>query len=103
MTDIGDKDTKVSRRAIFELGSAALAAATLTVAAAEGCGRAAESATGTHNAPNETDPGPQNLPLAEENPDSVWPPPTDHGRLSHLNIPSLCRTSVSRAVDGHGR
>jgi len=34
-----------------------------------------------HNAPNEIDPGPQNLPLAAENPDSEWAPSTDHGTV----------------------
>ena len=36
---------------------------------------------GNHNAPNETDPGPRNLPLAQQNPDSVWPPSTDNGSV----------------------
>ena len=35
----------------------------------------------SHNAPNETDPGPQNRPLAAENPDSEWSPPTDSGTV----------------------
>lgn len=33
------------------------------------------------NAPNEIDPGPQNLPLAAEKPDSEWAPLTDHGTV----------------------
>jgi oxalate decarboxylase len=50
-----------------------------------------------HNAPNEIDPGPQNQPLAAENPNSEWPPSTDHGTvkpfkysfsLSHKRIES---------------
>jgi oxalate decarboxylase len=50
-----------------------------------------------HKAPNETDPGPKNLRLASENPNSVWPPPTDNGAvkpfkysfsLSHKRIES---------------
>lgn len=31
--------------------------------------------------PNETDPGPQNLALAAENPDSEWAPSTDSGTV----------------------
>jgi oxalate decarboxylase len=98
VTDIGKQDTKVSRREMFELGSAALAAATLTVAA-PGCLGAIpqERHPENHNAPNETDPGPRNLALAKENPNSVWPPETDHGSvkpfkysfaLSHKRIES---------------
>jgi oxalate decarboxylase len=80
MADIDDRDTKVSRRVVFGLGSAAFAAATLAVAA----GKDADAQTQrlpSHNAPNETDPGPQNLPLAAENPDSEWSPSTDSGTV----------------------
>src|SRR3984893_16599106 len=78
MVDIDDSDTKVSRREVFGLGSTALAAATLAVTG----GKDADAQTQrlpSHNAPNETDPGPQNLPLAVENPDSEWSPSTDSG------------------------
>jgi oxalate decarboxylase len=76
MTDIGKQETKVSRRAMFELGSAVLAgAATATLASAS------SQQQETHNARNETDPGPRNLPLAKENPNSVWSPETDHGSV----------------------
>ena len=34
-----------------------------------------------HDKSNESDPGPQNLPLAAENPDSEWAPSTDHGTV----------------------
>lgn len=83
MAEIENRDTKVSRRGIFELGSAALAAATaLTVAAPiQGSASSQNQQPENHNAPNETDPGPRNLPLAKENPDSVWPPKTDNGSV----------------------
>jgi oxalate decarboxylase len=73
-----DDNAKVSRRDVFGLGSAALAAATLAVA---GEGSANAQRPASHTAPNETDPGPQNLPLAAENPDSEWSPPTDSGTV----------------------
>lgn len=99
MADIGDQEGKVSRRALFELGPAALAAAALTVSAASNTGAAPQKQQPeTHNAPNETDPGAaRNLPLANENRESVWPPPTDNGSvkpfkysfaLSHKRIES---------------
>jgi oxalate decarboxylase len=34
-----------------------------------------------HNLPNEQQPGPNNIPLDEENPSSVWAPPTDNGTV----------------------
>ena len=81
MADIESDETKVSRRDIFGLGSAAVAAATLTMVS-ERMAEAQQPAS--HKAPNETDPGAQNLPLAAENPDSEWSPPTDSeiGRAS---------------------
>src|SRR5580704_7288213 len=78
MADIENHDTKVSRRDAFGLGSAALAAATLTMV---GDRRADAQPPASHTAPNETDPGPQNGPLAAENPDSEWSPSTDSGTV----------------------
>jgi oxalate decarboxylase len=80
VTNAGDQDTKVSRRGIFELGSAALAAATLTVGAPGRAGAYAQQPE-KQETPNETDPGPRNMPLAKENPDSVWAPQTDNGSV----------------------
>jgi oxalate decarboxylase len=78
----GNQDTQVSRRALFEVGSAALAGAALGVAAGREDGSSSQRQhPENHNAPNETDPGPRNLPLAKENPDSVWPPLTDNGSV----------------------
>jgi oxalate decarboxylase len=84
-------DTQVSRREVFGLGSAALAAATLTMVGE----RAARAQSATHTASNETDPGPQNLPLAAENPDSEWSPPTDSGTVKPFKYSfSLSRKRV---------
>ena len=81
--DIDNHDSKVSRREVFGLGSAVLAAAaTLTIAGPRAGDAAPQAQRPTkHNAPNETDPGPQNLPLAAENPDSEWAPSTDNGTV----------------------
>jgi oxalate decarboxylase len=92
MADIENDEAKVSRRDIFGLGSAAVAAATLTMVSE----RMAEAQQPTsHNAPNETDPGAQNLPLAAENPDSEWSPPTDSGTVKPFKYSfSLARKRV---------
>jgi oxalate decarboxylase len=83
MADTESNDAKVSRREAFGLSSAALAAAAALTMAGAGDAQAAPQAQklASHNAPNEVDPGPQNLPLAAENPDSEWAPPTDHGTV----------------------
>jgi oxalate decarboxylase len=81
MAEIDNNDeTTVSRRKVFGLSSAALAAATLAIAGANAADAQTQRVT-SHNAPNETDPGPQNLPLAAENPDSEWSPRTDSGTV----------------------
>src|SRR5947209_17425581 len=77
---LADRDTKISRRGIFELGSTALAAVAVAAPGKAG-GSTQEQQPNNHNAPNETDPGPKNRPLATENPDSVWPPKTDNGSV----------------------
>jgi oxalate decarboxylase len=78
MSDIENDETKVSRRDIFGAGSAAVAAAALILAGE----RAAEAQQpASHTAPNEVNPGQQNGPLAAENPDSEWCPPTDNGNV----------------------
>jgi len=78
MSDAENDEKKISRREIFGLGSAAVAAATLTMAGE----RTAEAQQRpSHTAPNEFNPGQQNGPLAAENPDSEWPSPTDNGSV----------------------
>jgi oxalate decarboxylase len=83
MADTENHDTKVSRREAFGLSSAALAAAAaLAIAGASDAHASPQTQkAAAHTAPNEIDPGPQNLPLAAENPDSEWAPPTDHGTV----------------------
>jgi oxalate decarboxylase len=78
MSDINTDEKKISRRDIFGLGSVAVAAATLTMAG-ERTAEAQQQAS--HTAPNESNPGPQNRPLAAQNPDSEWSPPTDSGTV----------------------
>jgi oxalate decarboxylase len=67
---------------MFGWSTAALSAAALTIA---GTGEAYASRqnppSAKRNAPTDTDPGPRNLPLANENPDSVAPPGTDNGSV----------------------
>ncbi|MBV9768556.1 MAG: cupin domain-containing protein [Bryobacterales bacterium] len=83
MADIDTDDSKVSRRDVFGISSAALAAAaTLTVAGAKNAAAAPQTQKpDTHTAPNETDPIPENEPLSAQNPDSVWAPRTDSGTV----------------------
>ena len=83
MADTDNHDTKVSRREVFGLSSAALAAAaTLTVAGSRQANAAPQAPqAAAHTAPNETNPGAKNLPLAAENPDSEWAPSTDSGTV----------------------
>ena len=75
--------TRVSRRRLLELSSATLGAAGLSVAA----NGAQTEQNGSHNAPNEQDPGLQNIPLAKENPDSEWAPSTDNGSVRPFKYP----------------
>jgi len=78
MDNIENSDVKFSRRNVFGLGAAGLAAAALTIVGE----RVADAKpTASHTAPNEINPGQQNAPLAAENPDSEWCPPTDSGNV----------------------
>jgi oxalate decarboxylase len=77
------------------LGSAALAAATWVAAAKDADAAPRPQKPVTRNAPNETDPGPQNRPLAAENPDSEWSPSTDSGTVKPFKYSfSLARKRV---------
>jgi oxalate decarboxylase len=94
MADTDKNETKASRREVFGLGSAALAAAALAISGREDA-NAQTPLRATHNAPNETDPGPQNVPLATENPDSEWSPSTDSGTVKPFKYSfSLARKRV---------
>ena len=95
MADIDSADSKVSRREVFDFGSAALAAATWAAAAKGADDAPQQQQPDTHNAPNESDPGPQNRPLAAENPDSEWSPSTDSGTVKPFKYSfSLARKRV---------
>ena len=92
MSDIENDGKTISRRNIFGLGSVAVAAATLTMAG-ERTAEAQQRAS--HTAPNESNPGPQNRPLAAENPDSEWSPATDSGTVKPFKYPfALARKRV---------
>src|ERR1700690_745737 len=95
MAETNKNETKASRREVFGLGSAALAAATLAMMG-RGDANAQAPPLASHNAPNESDPGPQNLPLAAENPDSEWSPSTDSGTVKPFKYSfSLARKRVT--------
>src|SRR5438270_10369168 len=89
MEEKRDND-RITRREIFQVGSAVLTtAATLNVANAQDASRRTEARpdqtssvhSSDHHLPNETDPGPKNISLETENPNSVWSPETDHGTV----------------------
>ncbi|HYW44665.1 MAG TPA: cupin domain-containing protein [Bryobacteraceae bacterium] len=92
MSEIDNDEKKVSRRDIFGLGSVAVAAATLIMAGEK---TAEAQPQASHTAPNESNPGPQNRPLAAENPDSEWSPSTDSGTVKPFKYPfALARKRV---------
>jgi len=78
MPEIETGETNLTRRDIFGLGSLAVTAAAMAVVS-EGTADAQRPAS--HTAPNEINPGQVNGPLAAENPDSEWCPPTDSGNV----------------------
>ena len=68
-----------SRRHFLSVSSAALAAAAATPLVAQQQTNVPRSPD--HHFPNEQQPGPNNLPLQELTPNSVWPPETDNGTI----------------------
>ncbi len=95
MNENSKEDSTVSRREILGLAPAAFAAATWAAAAKNAVAAPQSQRPVTHNAPNESDPGPQNRPLAAENPDSEWSPPTDSGTVKPFKYSfSLARKRV---------
>jgi oxalate decarboxylase len=72
----------VSRRTFLGVGSASLASAALGSLAVNAQERAdTEKANQDHSASN---PGPENQPLLDENPNSNLPPPTDYGHIEPI-------------------
>src|ERR1700756_5218026 len=70
----------LSRRTFLGVGSAGLATAALTSLAASAQERAdTQKAEEDHSVSN---PGPENRPLLDENPNSNLPPATDHGNIA---------------------
>jgi oxalate decarboxylase len=72
----------LSRRTFLEVGSAGLAGAALASLSVNTQERSdTEKADQDHSASN---PGPENKPLLDENPNSNLPPPTDHGHVEPI-------------------
>src|SRR6202051_3596121 len=72
----------VSRRTFLGVGSASLASAALASLAVNAQERSdTEKANQDHSASN---PGPENTPLLDENPNSNLPPPTDYGHIEPI-------------------
>jgi hypothetical protein len=72
----------LSRRTFLGVGSAGLAGAALASLAVNTQEKAnTEKADHDHSASN---PGPENKPLLDENPNSNFPPPTDHGHIEPI-------------------
>ena len=70
----------LSRRSFLEVGSAGLASAALASLAVNAQERSdTEKAEQDHSVSN---PGPENKPLLDENPNSNFPPPTDYGNIT---------------------
>lgn len=88
----------VSRRAFFGVGSASLATAALASLAVNAQEREdTEKAEQDHSISN---PGPENKPLLDENPNSNFPPPTDHGNIAPVWYSfDLTHKRVKKRVD----
>ena len=81
-------ENAVSRRRFLEIGSATLAATGAAGALSKTAGaQSQESAARTDHDQGLNNPGPKNPALAAENPDSVTPPPTDHGNVQPFKYP----------------
>ena len=72
----------MGRRAFIGTGSAAFATVALALARAQGqeIGQVAKA----QHAPSASDPGPENLPFRDANPNAFLPPPTDHGEVQSI-------------------
>lgn len=73
-----------SRRRFLELGSAALAAGAAAVARRQTEQQVQQA---EHESSSSLPLGKQNAPIYDENPDSVTPPPTDHGDIPGFKYP----------------
>jgi len=88
MADDQDQ-TRLSRRKFIEAGSAVfVAAAGLQATQGQQVTPRKTASSDTHTGVNETQPGPLgNVPLAQENPDSEWPPEADSGGQPPFKYP----------------
>ncbi len=77
MTEKQDRP-QVTRRRFLETGSAVLVAA---AGLQSGLAQEKTPRSTDHHLPNETEPGPNNTSVENENPDSVWSPETDAGSV----------------------
>jgi oxalate decarboxylase len=87
---VQDSVQYLSRRKFLEIGSAVASVSALGgLAAAQQVSGPDHSMTQTpeHPAKNETDPGPQNKTLDEQNGDSVWPPESDNSDMPTFKFP----------------
>jgi oxalate decarboxylase len=80
-TNSQDESTAVSRRNLLAVGSTLATAALAGVAANAQTRANTQKAKRDHSASN---PGPENSPLLNENPNSNMPPPTDHGDVGPI-------------------
>jgi oxalate decarboxylase len=74
-----NQNGQITRRGLLQTGTAAVTAA--AAVAAVSAQETAPVRSPDHHLPNETEPGPKNAALDAANPDSVWPPDTDHGTV----------------------
>jgi oxalate decarboxylase len=85
MSDPTNDNTRIdspSRRGFLGISSAALATAALTGLTA-GAQETADTRKAEHDS-SSSDPGQENRPLLDENPNSNTPPPTDHGDIGPI-------------------
>ncbi len=79
--DTDNSNDQFSRRGFMGISSAALAAAVTAFSTSRAIAQDQKSSPNTPGYPKDTDPGPDNPPLDNQNPDSLWPPSTDSKSL----------------------
>src|SRR5947209_18074948 len=88
---------RITRRGMFQAGSAALAGVSaLAIASAQDSAKQAFRSQ-DHHLPNEREPGPNNTALEAENPNSAWGPETDRGTVPPFKYSfALARKRITR-------
>ena len=79
--DTNNSNDQVSRRGFLGVSSAALAAAVGVLSASSAVGQNQHKSENASGDRTKSDPGPANLTLDGQNPDSIWPPSTDSKSL----------------------